>query len=99
MKKRRSRKVPDWKRVQQVWIGISILALITGWNVGGFYYEHQCNKHIIEEFYPEVACLNGLKCDMERVNPELMNMLNNSLMLNDTIKDLPLLGKAEAEIG
>lgn len=96
MKKRRSKKVPDWKRVQNVWMWLCVLALLTGWNVGGFYYEYQCNKHIVEEFYPEIACINGLKCDMERVNPELMRMLNESFN-NDTIKELPLLGKAEVE--
>jgi len=95
MKKRRSKKVPDWKRVQQVWIGIALLALLTGWNVGGFYYEYQCNKHIVEEFYPEVSCINGFKCDMNRVNPELLKFLNDSVMLNESMDDLPLLGKTE----
>lgn len=97
MKKRRNKKVPAWKRVQSIWIWLCILALISGWNVGGFYYQYQCNKHIVEEFYPEVACLNsGLKCDMSKVNPGLLALLNQS-ELNESMKDLPLLGREEVE--
>jgi len=91
----RSKPLPDWKRVQNVWIWIAILAFVTGWNLAGYYYEYQCNKHIVEEFYPEIACINpGLKCDMERVNPEMLSILNQSAF-NESVKDLPLLGKSE----
>lgn len=84
MKKRRDKKVPDWKRVQDIWVLISILALLTGYNLAGYYFEYQCNKHIVEEFYPEVACQNGLKCSIDN-----FNFLNNDTL----IKDLPLLKK------
>lgn len=98
MKKRRSKKVPDWKRVQDIWVWICVLALLTGWNVGGYYYEYQCNKHIVEEFYPELACMQpGLKCDMERVNPDLLRLVNASLSLNESMRNLPLLGRTEVD--
>jgi len=64
MKKKRSKKVPDWKRVQEIWIWISILAFFVGWSIAGMYYQVECNTHIVEEFYPEEACRLGLKCNM-----------------------------------
>ena len=40
--------------------------------VAGKYYEFQCNKHIVEEFYPEASCRIGkvhpkldMRCDLE----------------------------------
>jgi len=85
MKKRRSRKIPDWRRVQNVWIWISILALITGYNVAGFYFQYQCNKHIVEEFYPEIACANGFKCNL---SDSYFSGLNLTM---SNISELPLL--------
>jgi len=52
-------KWPDWKKVQRLWIWIAITAFVVGLLVAGKYYEYQCNKHIVEEFYPEAACRIG----------------------------------------
>ena len=92
IKKRRQRKIPDWKRVQNVWIWLSILALLTGYNLSGYYFQYKCNAHIVEEFYPEIACQTpGLKCDMSRVNPEMLRLINETNS-SENIKSLPLLG-------
>lgn len=48
---------------------ICLLAFVCGILVSSQYYEFQCNKHIVEEFYPEISCLNGWKCNRSLREP------------------------------
>ena len=58
---------------------ICVLAFFCGILVSSQYYEFQCNKKIVEEFYPEISCLNGWKCDMS----SLVGNGNLTLVMGD----------------
>ena len=91
VKKRRDKQLdePDWKRLNKIWIWIVILAFVVGCLISGKYYEYQCNKHIVETFYPEESCRMGLKCNISN----FVNLGNESIL-----SSLPLLGTNEGEI-
>jgi hypothetical protein len=92
IKRKRSAPVPDWKRVERVWKWIVVFAFVCGMVLAGKYYEFQCNKHIVEEFYPEIACINpGFRCNLTKAGIQELLKLGD----NRSIQDLPLLGKSE----